>query len=208
MVQVTTIISCLGGCTGYIIFFGQTLGQAFELPAETVILYATIPLVLLSWIRSFHELTFVTIFGVIALLSSVLILMIDGSSKLEQVSSTPMVIPETVLNFVGSATFLSTIHYCVLSIGAESLRSKPWLAHNSECPASRRADLGLETSIAASYLLAFVVIFIVGSCGYVMYRNSDLVRDEDGGVVGGCEQSVCQNVVLNISPGMLRYVVR
>lgn len=204
VVQVTTVISCLGGCTGYIIFFGQTLGQAFDLPAETVILIATIPLVLLSWIRSFHELTFVTVFGVIALLSSVVILLIDGSSQVESVATTPLVVPETLLNFVGSATFLFTIHYCVLSIGAESLRSKPWLALDADSAHNHAAFLGLERSIALSYLLAFVVIFVVGCCGYVMYRNADLVQDEEGRVVGGCEQSVCQNVVLNISPGALR----
>lgn len=176
VVQVTTIISCLGGCTGYIIFFGQTLGQAFALPAETVILVATIPLILLSWIRSFHELTFVTVFGVFALLSSVVILLIDGSDQMTDVQSTPLVIEATILNFVGSATFLFTIHYCVLSIGAENLRSKPWLALSTEDAACHAAFVSLEKSIALSYALASVVIFAVGSFGYVMYRNSPLVR--------------------------------
>lgn len=32
------------------------------------------------------------------------------------------------------------------------------------------------------------------------------IRDASGAIVGGCEQSVCQNVVLNISPGLLRFV--
>lgn len=176
VVQVTTVISCLGGCTGYIIFFGQTLGQAFALPAETVILFATIPLILLSWIRSFHELTFVTVFGVFALLSSVVILLIDGSEQMVDVQTTPMVLEGTILNFVGSATFLFTIHYCVLSIGAENLRSKPWLALSTEDEACHGAFVSLEKSIAMSYALASVVIFIVGSFGYVMYRNSPLVR--------------------------------
>jgi amino acid permease len=176
VVQVTTVISCLGGCTGYIIFFGQTLGQAFALPAETVILVATVPLVLLSWIRSFHELTFVTVFGVVALVLSVLILLYDGSHSLQDVQSTPLLETQTIFSFVGSATFLFTIHYCVLSIGAESLRSKPWLALSSEESASHGAFVSLERAIASSYFLAFFVIFIVGSGGYMMYRNSPLVR--------------------------------
>lgn len=176
VVQATTIISCLGGCTGYIIFFGQTLGQAFALPAETVILVATIPLIFLSWIRSFHELTFVTVFGVFALLSSVVILLIDGSEQMVDVQTTPLVIEATILNFVGSATFLFTIHYCVLSIGAENLRSKPWLALSTEDAACHQAFVSLEKSIAVSYALASVVIFIVGSFGYMMYRNAPLVR--------------------------------
>jgi amino acid permease len=213
VVQVTTIISCLGGCTGYIIFFGQTLGQAFSLPAKTVIHIMTIPLILLSWIRSFHDLTVVTVFGVVALLSSVVILLLDGSSSITDVQSTPLVLTDTVINFVGSATFLFTIHYCVLSIGAESLRSKPWLVlsssedSNSPSPSPSRSSsafVALEKSIALSYISASVIIWIVGCSGYIMYRNSDLVRDATGAVVGGCEQPVCQNVILNISPGILR----
>ena len=178
VIQFTTVISCLGGCTGYIIFFGQTLGQAFSLPAETVILIATIPLILLSWIRSFHELTVVTAFGVVALILSVIILLIDGSSSLTNMENTPLVETHTILNFVGSATFLFTIHYCVLSIGAEWLRNKPWLGQDSAGmdSAGSSAFVRLEKSIAASYFLAFIVIFIVGSGGYVMYRNSALVR--------------------------------
>lgn len=204
VVQITTVISCLGGCIGYIIFFGQTLGQTFNVSSDTVILYATIPLVLLSWIRSFHELTIMTIFGLVALLFSVVVLIIDGGLKTEQVSSTPLVIGDTVLNFVGSATFLFTIHYCVLAIGAESLRNKPWLAHHAHSPAGQAAFVGLESAIALSYVLAFLVILLVGSVGYVMYRNVELVKDEEGGVLEGCEQSVCQNIVLNITPGVLR----
>jgi amino acid permease len=225
VVQITTVISCLGGCTGYIIFFGQTLGQAFSLPAETVILAATAPLVFLSWIRSFQELTLVTIFGVAALVLSVVILLIDGSGNVEQVQATPLVQPLTIFNFVGSATFLFTIHYCVLSMGAENLRSKPWLANSRSDGTSHTAFVALERAIGTSYILAFVIILVVGSGGYIMYRNAPLVRygypnwncsvgnrsltcsvnrDHLGGIVGGCEEPVCQNVILNIAPGMLR----
>ena len=176
VVQTTTIISCLGGCTGYIIFFGQTLGQAFELPAKTVIQAAVIPLILLSWIRSFHELTLITVFGVVALMLSIVCLFIDGSNSAADMESTPLIIPATILNFVGSATFLFTIHYCVLSIGAESLRSKPWLALNTHKKSSNAAFVDLETSIAMSYVFSFIVIALVGCSGYVFYRNAPLVR--------------------------------
>lgn len=204
VVKVTTIVSCLGGCIGYIIFFGQTLSQTFLVPTDTVIMFATIPLVLLSWVRSFHELTVMTVFGLVALLFAVVILAIDGSAKTFEVSSTPLVIGHTVLNFVGSATFLFTIHYCVLSIGAESLRSKPWLAHHVDNPVSLAAFADLESVIALSYALAFILILLVGTGGYVMYRNVELVKEEDGSIVEGCEKPVCQNIVLNISAGVLR----
>ena len=37
-------------------------------------------------------------------------------------NAVPLVIPNTVLNFVGPATFLFTSHYCILSMGAEALQ--------------------------------------------------------------------------------------
>jgi amino acid permease len=50
-VQGATIVSCIGGCIGYLIFFGETLGQVFLVPPQSVVLVATVPVVLLSWIR-------------------------------------------------------------------------------------------------------------------------------------------------------------
>lgn len=80
-VKLATIISCLGSCTGYIIFFGtityfspcirrvlgvdmmmiigETLGQVFHCPSQRIVLMASVPLILLSWIRvsvlTFHS---------------------------------------------------------------------------------------------------------------------------------------------------------
>jgi hypothetical protein len=46
----------------------------------------------------------------------------------------------------------------------------------------------LASSIAMAYVLAGVLIYMVGYYGYTMYRDVDLVRDKYGDVVGGCEQ--------------------
>jgi hypothetical protein len=117
VVKIATVISCMGGCCVYVIFFGQTLGQAFDLPADNVIYLLTIPLVLLSWIRSFKELTVVTVFGVAATILTVVILMKDGSqySHTHGSEPIPLVLPETMMRFAGSATFLCkhTMYVCM-----------------------------------------------------------------------------------------------
>ena len=204
IVQTATVISCLGGCTGYMIFFGQTLGQVFTVSAETVLLYATIPLILLSWIRTFHELAIFTVVGVISQIVCVVILLRDGMLEYQAMVSEygggpssdssmnviPLFLPDTILNYVGPATFLFTIHYCVLSIGAEALRLKPYLVlHDSETATDSSAaaaaldptmDRGvlmrLSFSIALAYVAGFFIILVVAASGFILFRNADYVR--------------------------------
>ena len=89
-----------------------------------ITIIAVFPLILLSWIRSFQELTLFTIAGMIALIASLCIILIDGyrNTTDQSVGSTPLFLPlRSSLNFLGPATFCYTIHYCVLAIGAEGL---------------------------------------------------------------------------------------
>ena len=84
----------------------------------------TVPLILLSWIRSFKELFFFTATGVIALITAIIIILADGMQNTteEVVERTPLFLSlESTLHFLGPATFCYTIHYCVLAIGAEGL---------------------------------------------------------------------------------------
>jgi Transmembrane amino acid transporter protein len=88
------------------------------------VLAVTVPLVLLSWIRSFKELFFFTATGVIALVTAILIILADGMKNTteEVVERTPLFLSlSSTLHFLGPATFCYTIHYCVLAIGAEGL---------------------------------------------------------------------------------------
>jgi Transmembrane amino acid transporter protein len=88
------------------------------------VLAVTVPLVLLSWIRSFKELFFFTATGVIALVTAILIILADGMKNTteEVVERTPLFLSlNSTLHFLGPATFCYTIHYCVLAIGAECL---------------------------------------------------------------------------------------
>jgi hypothetical protein len=172
VVQIATILSCLGGCTGYLIFFGETIGQALAVSSDTVILGATIPLILLSWVRSFRELTVFAVFGVIALIIAVIVLLVDGSQKMSTngILSVPLFQTKTIGNFVGPATFLFTIHYIILAMGAEALKSRPWTTFHTAA-ADGHANASLVNSIRLSYLFALVIIIIVGSVGFAMYRD-------------------------------------
>lgn len=189
IVQLATIISCLGGCTGYMIFFGETVGQALSMRSHDVILIATVPIILLSWIRSFRELTIFTIFGVIALVIAIIVILYDGSQHMfhshMSLDNVPMFDFNSASNFLGPATFLFTIHYFTLSMGAETLKLKSWHVvehitddeqHNANAYNMAMTYSVLTTPIAVSYFMSWVVIAIVGAAGFIMYRNVELVK--------------------------------
>ena len=104
---------------------GELCGQVFGISSVTVTIIALIPLILLSWIRSFQELTVFTIIGLLSLIASVVIMLIDGyqNTTISVIKKTPLFSPlNSSLDFLGTATFCYTIHYCVLAIGAEGLK--------------------------------------------------------------------------------------
>lgn len=207
VVRIATILSCLGGCTGYLIFFGETVGQALSLASETVILAATVPLILLSWIRSFRELTIFAVFGVVSLVVTVVVVLLDGSRQIRSLDDMPPLFkPRTLPAFMGPATFLFTIHYIILAMGAEALKQRPWMTFHTTA-ADGRANSSLVYSIGLSYFISLVLVVLVGGSGYMMYRNVMVVTDLSGQPMIGCEGHVCQNVILNLSPGLSRDLV-
>ena len=183
VVQLATIISCLGGCTGYLIFLAQTIGLVYGLPGETALYMVTVPLILLSWIRTFQDLAIVNFLGVIALFIAVAIVVYDGSifgtadAALEaaEIAPLPLLKLDTIFNYVGPATFMFTIHYVVLAIGAECLTLKPYLVldfHRS----GWSIFLCLNLSIGFAFLTSFIVIVGFGVVGFMVYRNAPFVR--------------------------------
>lgn len=126
IVHLATAISCLGGCVGFLIFLGEISGQLIGTTHFTAVMMAVGPLILLSWIRSFHELTIFTIIGIISIIGSICAISVDGYSFLSStiLKETPLFLPfNNTLTFLGPATFCYTIHYTVLAIGAEALAS-------------------------------------------------------------------------------------
>jgi amino acid permease len=177
IVQTTTIVSCLGGCTGYIIFFGDTVGQILSLHPSTVIVAATIPLVLLSWIRTFRDLTIFTVFGVVALVATVMVILYDGSQKVGgSLADTSMVKWDTSINYLGQVTFLFTIHYTTLAMGAETLKLKSWMSKHVDDEHSETSYSVLTTPIAWSFGFSAVLVAVVGISGFVMYQDVGFVR--------------------------------
>jgi hypothetical protein len=88
------------------------------------VVISVFPLVFLSWIRSFQELTIFTIVAVLAILASIVVVVVDGKRNAtpEVLQATPLFTPMmSSLRFLGPATFTYTIHYCVMSMGVEGL---------------------------------------------------------------------------------------
>lgn len=110
--------------SGFLIFLGELSGQLLGISHVTAVTITVIPLILLSWIRSFEELTIFTIIGVCAIIGSICAISVDGYSFVDSsvLKETPLFLPDA-LTFLGPATFCYTIHYCVLAIGAEALTS-------------------------------------------------------------------------------------
>jgi len=221
VVKTATVISCLGGCVGYLIFLGEVCGQLFDLPLETAIQGAVIPLMLLSWIRSFRDLAIFTLIGVFAIIISCGVVMIDGvhamQSQLPDPAHPHLISFRSAPNFLGPATFLYTIHYCVLSMGAETLTQIEANPGSSgamtvtSSPTERRkattnnsVDTSISRPLAISYAISSFLIIIVGSSGYFTYGAAAIVRDNEGNPQPGCENHVCQNIIMNLSPGPLR----
>lgn len=196
VVTIATIISCIGGCIGYLIFLGETVGQLFSISLLSSILLTTIPLILLSWIRSFKNLTVFTVTSVVAIVLAVIAIIYDGTVRMKgPVEDTPMItsVPST-LRFLGPATFLFTIHYCVLSMGAETLHEKidedlvQHLAHDVH---HQRNVLDLDTNcevvslpiapqltrpLIIAYAISAALISILGGGGFLVYQHAEIVK--------------------------------
>ena len=104
-----------------VMMIGETLGQVFHCSSQRIVLMASVPLVLLSWIRvrflhlhihtlsnihaevfssflmqSFQELSVVTVFGVLALYAAIAAIVYDGTVQYSYPHpSSPQIEPDT-----------------------------------------------------------------------------------------------------------------
>lgn len=209
-IETATVISCIGGNIGYLVFIGGIASQLLNQSLFHSTAIASVALILLSWIRSFSELSTFTTIGVAANLASFVAVFAIGaglsSSKYEvvyfQLYSTMM--------FVGSATFMFGIHYCIVSMGAEILNRYKLKYRDTgySTPLPQRRVVAplptLEYDLAIAFAISTVGVVGLGVSGSIFYGGGDYVRDENGQVVEGCDDGVCQNVVLNLPPGRVR----
>lgn len=104
LVQLATVISCIGGCIGYLIFLAETVGQLFSISLQHSILFVTGPLILLSWIRSFRNLSVFTVISVVSIILAVFAIIYDGSNRMKpgSIRDAPLFLSLTsTLNFLG-----------------------------------------------------------------------------------------------------------
>lgn len=225
IVKYATVVSCIGGNVGYVIFLGQIFEQVCGLSFTSAVLILTIPLVFLSWIRSFKDMAVFTLFGNIAVCISILAIIIDayeksiGNSINSDHISAPLINYHSAFNMLGPSTFLFTIHYCILSMGSESLRDEYRSYHplttvsgNNQPPyIAALSENGISNtfmrSLGLSYIISTSLIVLLGGYAYYFYRYADYVYDINGNLESGCDDVVCQNVILNLSSGTIKNTV-
>lgn len=218
LVKTSTVVSCFGGCIGSLIFSAGLLSQLLGITAQdALIYYCFLPLVLLSWIRSFKELTIFSVFGCVAIIASVVTLIIDGYSQRTYTSFPPLPLTHIIpsLSFIGPLTFLFTIHYIILSIGKEFMlhdqrsrvhRALPLVhgpAHEHNAPPGS-SNQSLLFYVKVAYVFTVIVLCALGILGVILYRHSPAPRSRAGIVFPGCEDGICDNILLHITHGRTR----
>lgn len=137
-----------------------------------------LPLVLVSWVRSFQELSFFTTIGVFAIVCSVLAILYGGyrqqDPELFDFSDVVLFDTSAAFQFVGVVTFTFTIHYCVLSMGEEVLHNTRYVSTGSRL--NTLSTGGLTAPLAIAYTASTLCICFLGVAGYVAYRHSPLIR--------------------------------
>lgn len=218
VVKTATVISCLGGCCGYLIFLGETIGQLLSISLMDAVVLITLPLILLSWVRSFRKLTVFTITGVVAIVLAIFCILFDGMKSIDGLN---IIIDTKVANFlpmhstvkfIGPATFLFTIHYCVLSMGAESLKDSIGIgaglpAHSTSVSSRALGGNALTLPLVIAYIAASGLVSVLGAVGFLLYRNAAIVINHHGEPEPSCVEHVCQNIILNLPSGQLRNLV-
>jgi hypothetical protein len=274
-IKIATAVSCLGGCASFMIFIGQISSQELDFSFEWTVFVITVPMIFLSWIRSFKELSIFTGFGVFAMTLSIVAIIYDGFPIQSDRLHVQIFVPSSSLTFLGNATFLFTIHYCALAMGAEDLRhhrcdqqTKSSPSHPSQesfpliCEGNERQGDDVPNKLSFPMKIAFFFATVIFSClglvGPLIYSAAHhvrsespsplqsitathhpsippsihlslspylslpfslslslppflslylylyLCRDSEGNIVQGCEEVVCQNIVLNLPPGRVR----
>jgi amino acid permease len=126
IVAVATVISCMGASISYLIFLGRLLSSFFDVGFVSVLMMTTPFLLMLAWIRSFHELSIFAGLGTLFVLSTILLICFDNQTErsLSKLIAEAPLFDSQATSFLGPATFLFTVHYCVMAISSEALREK------------------------------------------------------------------------------------
>jgi hypothetical protein len=65
---------------------------------------------------------------------------------------------------------------------------------------------GLFQALAAGYFFSALTIAIFSVVANLLYAHADYVRNtETGEIEPSCTDRICQNIVINLTPGFIRY---
>ena len=176
------MISCIGGNIGYLIFIGEVASQLLEKPALVTTILAAIALILLSYIRSFSELSIFTSIGVFSNLASFVAVFAIGATFDSSTYEVVYFRSYATVTFVGSATFMFGIHYCIVSMGAEILTrykekhsssgyTTPLPSHRVVSPLPT-----LEYDLAIAFVISTIGVIGLGISGSIFYSGGEYVR--------------------------------
>lgn len=228
VVKVATVVSCIGTCIGYLVFLGELSSVLLGLSHTNCIVLCSLPLIFLSWVRSFNDMANYTIVSLLCILCSLVIVLMDGyhthyDEWSSSYSASANYINAGILNYVGPVIFSCTVHYYVLSMHSEHIYRRHHLARSCsndycdvECSSKSNADTftnattayrrckdcdaEIKRSIIASFFIFVVVTIVFGSLGSIFFASSSIVYSSNGSIEPGCDQRVCENILLNLSP--------
>lgn len=237
LVKICTIVSCLGGCVGFLIFLGEVTSQMFTISHQVSTGITVFLLIFLEiFDKSINIFPLLTKFGMISIIISLVSTLIDGLMKDGTRSDAfpDTAIESNYLNILGPCTFLFTIHYCVMQIrtdeivGANSLNTSHNVrdhdslesnsivdnsaSDNSKIVLSEGNNSGvyvkpMTKSLALSYIISVILIISFGISGVLLYKNTGHVLDSNGNIKIGCEDKICQNIILNVSNHYIRWMI-
>lgn len=192
VIKAATTISCLGACTGYLIFMSTLGAELLPIEPSMLVLYAFPIVVLLSWVRNYQSMAVMTFIGNIGVALALVYLFVDGLSReVRPLDRDDMFSPRTSMLYVGPAIFLFTVHYVVLPMEKETENN----------PSSFQA--GMKWGVVASTVFSIVL----GAAGFVFYAHAPLVVDSKGRVLPGCDEPVCESAISNIAPSPMKSVM-
>jgi len=219
VVKCATLISCVGGCVGYLIFLSEVCLQLLGWTQTGSVLAACVPLIGLSWLKGFKELEVFSFINFCVIIASLLYVVLDGVLNVQPAAAegVPLFAPlPSTMQFVGPATFTFTVHYMIVSMGGEYTAreaSRPGSPLRTPRDGSRRmpetTQHVLLKPLAKGFYIAGLVIVIFGAASYILFAHSEVQYDDDHNlhVLPGCEHGVCQNIVMNLSANGTRTVL-
>ena len=155
------LFAVLGAVGSYFVFIGTTLSSLLcpfsPVLTPTVMTLLTLPvIVLLSWIRAYRFLAPTSIFGVLALLLAVILVLVDGfmNYSIQPIETYPPIQVATIPLYLGNAAFLYLIHIVVLPAEQSMQKRKQF---------SRAVGASVITVTIVNVVFALLAYFLFGA---------------------------------------------